>query len=130
MAAHSRQEAAAFTALALATGTALGYTIAWVDTVAPTGTPNTMKNTTWSVEDSGGTPIEFEASYHDLDTVNGDELYAQRIVERALGFEGYGDRLQTAFAAAAVTVAAADDDEAMGQIWAVQQDIDSIAKLT
>jgi len=130
MAAHSTKVAADFTALATATGTALSYTIAWVDTVAPAGAPNTMIGTTWPVEDSGGTPIEFEASYHDMDTVNGDIEYARNIVERALGFEGYGDRLQTAFAAAAVAVAAADDEDAMAEIWAARQDIDSLPKLT
>jgi hypothetical protein len=100
------QNDAAFTALAAATSAAIGYTIAWTGGAAPAGAPNSMINTTWTVDDSTAAAVEFQASYDDLDTTS-DINHVTAIVQRALGMDGYGGVLQTNFAAAAVNVAAA-----------------------
>ncbi len=123
MAKHTTEDAAAFTALAAATSAALGYTVAWTGVTAPDGEPNSMIDTTWTVEDSAADAIPFSASYEDLDT-DSDENKSLAVVQRALGIDALGSVLQANFAAAAVVVAAADAPDAHTAVWNEMQDLD------
>ena len=126
MAAHSTKIKANFDTLAITVSVATGETVAFADSVAPSGAPNTMIAVNWTVLNSEAEAVPFVASYNDLAVPD----RAAAIVERALAWDGYGSRLQTAFAAAAVLVAAADAVDAPKEAWDYYQDNPQFGALT